>query len=302
MHAGRLCAWFAFVAGVVVSSLAACTALSGVSSITESECPAGCDGSSGPEAAGDAANDATIRDSTAPPDAPVESSARDTGVGEASAGDSGVVADAGPPPITYVQGNAGSSGADAGGIVVVPFKTALSAHDAVIVGVDYNYSTAATTVASVTDTLGNAYKQVLQQDASGARLHIVLAEDVAGGPDLLTITLTTPPKSFFEVYIHEYAGLALAAAFDVGAGATGTSSAIDGMASGFATTSFANELIFGYGVTGTADAGTGFTPRLRFHDNITEDETVAAPGSYQATATMTAGTGWVMTMGAFRGQ
>jgi len=112
------------------------------------------------------------------------------------------------------------------------------------------------------------------------------------------VTFTTAPTTFSEIYIHEYAGLL---AFDAGAASPGNSSATDGMASGNAETHYANELLFGYGVTGSAAAGTNFTTRSSFHSNITEDQIVSTAGVYQATATMTSGTGWTMLLGAFRG-
>ena len=72
------------------------------------------------------------------------------------------------------------------------------------------------------------------------------------------------------------------------------------MASGPVTTTAANDLIFGFGVTGAASAGTGFTLRSSANSNVTEDEIAAMPGSYRATGMAFGNTpDWTMTMAAF---
>ncbi len=202
--------------------------------------------------------------------------------------------DVAPVAIAFVQQNASSAGTAT--TLAVPYSAALvTAHDTLIVGVDGNSAGTAT----VTDSLGNTFAPVVGPiENGGLRMTIFAAFDVAGGPDTVTVTLSSAPASFFEVYIHEYAGLV---AFDAEAAQVGTSTATDAMASGNADTHFGNELIFGYGVTGSSVAGTSFNTRSSFHSNITEDMIVTTAGTYQATATMTAGSGWTMLMATFRG-
>jgi len=74
------------------------------------------------------------------------------------------------------------------------------------------------------------------------------------------------------------------------------------MTSGKATTAADHELVFGFGVTtGSATAGSGFTPRETLDQNVTEDMILPARGAAQATATA-AGGDWSMLMATFRGK
>jgi hypothetical protein len=205
----------------------------------------------------------------------------------------GAKVDATPVAIAFVQATAAKVSTATS--QQLAFTKDVAAHDAVIVCFNYNSPGTAT----VTDTQGNRYAPVVGPIASTTlRLNIFVAFDVAGGPDTVNIALTVAPTSSFEAYIHDYAGLV---GFDTGAAGEGTSAATDAMSSGTAITSYSNELIFGYGITGTAAAGTGFTVRSAFDANITEDELAATPGTYQAVATMVSGTNWTMLMAAFRG-
>ena len=84
------------------------------------------------------------------------------------------------------------------------------------------------------------------------------------------------------------------------AGASGSSAAAS---SGTATTTVANELIFGADIvaTLTTAAGTGFTSRIITTPNgdIAEDKLVTTAGSNSATATLSASGPWVMQMATF---
>ena len=88
---------------------------------------------------------------------------------------------------------------------------------------------------------------------------------------------------------------------DVTAGASDNS---DTSSSGSATTTGANELIFGANTvaTTTAAAGSGFTSRVITSPdgNIAEDMVVTTAGSYSATASLTSPGPWVMQMVAFK--
>src|SRR6185503_4051670 len=77
-----------------------------------------------------------------------------------------------------------------------------------------------------------------------------------------------------------------------GAAGTGVSTS-----SGAATTTSANELIFGAGTTaGTfGGSGTGFVTRIITPDSdIAQDKTVSSTGSYSALGTQTYSSPWVM--------
>jgi len=197
------------------------------------------------------------------------------------------------PPIAFVQQNAAVVNTST--VLAAAFPGTVTAHDAIIATADFMGDGEV----SIADSLGNTYQQVVgPSSAFGWKSYIFVAFDSRAGADTVTYTLTAVPGEF-EIYIHEYAGIS---AFDTGAAASGSSTATDGMTSGTAETHAANELIFGFGVSlsGGAAAGTGFSARSTFHNNITEDEIVTSGGSYAATATMTSGTYWSMLMATFR--
>ena len=73
------------------------------------------------------------------------------------------------------------------------------------------------------------------------------------------------------------------------------------MSSGSATTTNADDLIFGAGSSASTinQAGTGFTSRSTTFGNRTEDKNITSVGSYNATAIQN-GNAWVMHMVAFK--
>ena len=93
-------------------------------------------------------------------------------------------------------------------------------------------------------------------------------------------------------------GLDQVSPVDVTASAIGTGAS---MSSGSASTSNANDLIFGAGASDSKvnAAGTGFTTRSTAFGNRIEDRSVSAAGSYSATARHN-GNRWVMQMVAFK--
>ncbi len=215
--------------------------------------------------------------------------------------DGGLSDDSGSCSICFVQAAAG--GGTKGSTVSVAFANGVGAGDAIIVAVALGAGGGAT-LSQVTDSLGNTYQIVVTPATSPQSdtlaQYIAFASNVLGGTDTVTVTLSS--TTYFDVYIHEYSGVALANAFDVGAAFTGTSDATNAMASGFATTQGNSELIFGFGTShGTVTPGTGFTGRSTFDGNLTEDMIAVTPGSYQATATSSNGN-WAMSFGAFLSQ
>jgi hypothetical protein len=206
-----------------------------------------------------------------------------------------------PTQISFVQAAATSAATVA---IPVAFANPVASHHTIIVSLDFDSVTQ--TMLPVTDSLNNTYVTVVGPvddlvPTHPVRSYIAYATDIEGGSDVVTVTLTGAPATVTELYIQEYAGLASANAFDAHASATGTSTAVNGIASGHATTTSGPELIFAFVETGTAVAGTGFATRSAFNANLTEDEVVTLPGSYQATATMAAGTSWAILMATFRG-
>jgi hypothetical protein len=239
------------------------------------------------EAGAETGPDATLDDTGA-------DAAADTGPDAASrdaAAETGAVV-----PLRYVQGTASDYGST--GAATLSFARAVGAGDAIVVAVDFDSNSAP----AVTDSLGNVFSVVASGSISNSGMYIALAQNIAGGEDAVTVSIDTPSATYFEFYQYEYAGLALSGAFDAASSATGMSSSLDAMSGGPVTTSAAGDLIFGYGITGEAAAGTGFTVRSNFNSNIVEDQVAGAPGVYTATATMVSGTSWQMITAAFRTQ
>jgi len=111
----------------------------------------------------------------------------------------------------------------------------------------------------------------------------------------------TSAAAYPDIRILEYSGIDTNSPLDVTAAATGSSASAS---SGAATTTFANELIFGADltVTYTTAAGSGFTSRVITSPDgdIAEDRIVTATGSYTATAPTSPAGPWIMQMAAFR--
>src|ERR1043165_9015471 len=151
-----------------------------------------------------------------------------------------------------------------------------------VVVVGWNDTTAA--VSSVTDSTGNVYTRAGGPTAYAGQLtqSIYYAKNIGGAPaSANTVTVRfTVPAFYADIRIVEYSGIDQVNPVDVVAGATGTTTS---MSSGTATTTNANDLIFGANtVTHTTVAGgAGFTVRFLTPDkDIAEDKVVAAAGSY----------------------
>ncbi len=162
---------------------------------------------------------------------------------------------------------------------------------------------------ALSDSRGNTYTSVAPATAWGStnswRSQVFYARNVAGGANTVTATFGTAITSFGKLYIHEYSGLDRNNPLDASATSIGTTSAMN---SGSATTSNANDLIFGAASSSSSvtAAGTGFTSRLNANVNgangsRTEDRNVTSAGSYNATATQN-GARWVMHMAAFKSE
>jgi galactose oxidase-like protein/fibronectin type III domain protein len=172
------------------------------------------------------------------------------------------------------------------------------------------------TAASVTDSAGNTYTEVLHFTASdGTEMSMWTAPIAAGGGTKPVISVSSTAKADVGAAVSEYSGLSTAAgaaAVDQTAHASGTTSTASTVASGAtAPNSAAGELAIGAyvdsGFGDTLSAGSGWTQRSNVSkasnmELLTEDQLQAGSG---ATPNATAGTGaktiWLMATAVFAG-
>ena len=187
--------------------------------------------------------------------------------------------------------------------VEVSYPHAQTAGDLNLVVVGWNDTSA--TVQSVTDSLGNTYALAIGPSKGTALTQsIYYGKNILAGSNTVTVTFSKA-ATFPDIRILEYKGLSTTAPLDVTAGASGTSGSNAAVSSGTATTTSANELIFGAGITNGAfsKAGASLTVEVITADgDIAEDEVASATGSYSATATLGAygSQNWVMQMVALK--
>ncbi|MGF7183908.1 hypothetical protein HDF11_005441 [Tunturiibacter psychrotolerans] len=180
--------------------------------------------------------------------------------------------------------------------VTVSYPAAQTPGNLNVVVVGWNDTTA--TVQSVKDSAGNVYSLAIGPTSGTAlRQSIYYAANIAGGSGNTVTAIFSQAAVYPDVRILEYKGVTK---LDVVAGASGSSASAN---SGAATTTSANELIFGANTvaTTTKAAGSGFTKRLITTPDadIAEDKIVTTSGSTSATATVASGQ-WVMQMVAFK--
>jgi hypothetical protein len=186
--------------------------------------------------------------------------------------------------------------------VAVAFSGAQTTGNLNVVVVGWNDTTSSVT--SVADSLGNVYTQVgATITGTGLRQAIYYAKNIAAGSNKVTVTFNQAANAV-DVRILEYSGASTTSPVDVVApGAAGSGSTAT---SGSATTTVANDLIFGAAMTGGAISGpgSGFTSRVITPDgDIAEDKVGTTIGSYNATAPVTPYAGsstWVIQMVAFK--
>ncbi|HEV2397944.1 MAG TPA: IPT/TIG domain-containing protein [Candidatus Sulfotelmatobacter sp.] len=179
--------------------------------------------------------------------------------------------------------------------VSVTYPAAQTAGNLNVVVVGWNDTTS--TVQSVKDSAGNTYSVAIgPTSGTGLRQSIYYAANIVGGSNTVTVTFNQA-AAYPDIRILEYRGVTT---LDVTAGASGTATAAS---SGPATTTVANELIFGANTvaTGNAAAGSGFTSRIITtpDSDLAEDKMVTTAGSNTATATLSSAGPWVMQMVTF---
>jgi hypothetical protein len=185
-----------------------------------------------------------------------------------------------------------------GSTLAVAYPAAQTAGNLNIVVVGWNDTTAA--VSSVTDSRGNTYTRAVGPTTGTALSQsIYYAKNIIAGSNTVTVVFNQT-AAYPDVRVLEYSGADTTNPLDVTAGASGTG--LTGN-SGSATTTSANELVFGAGMTFDIynAAGSGYTNRVitNFGD-IAEDRSVTSTGSYNATAAMRASAAWVMQMATFK--
>ena len=155
-------------------------------------------------------------------------------------------------------------------------------------------------MSSIVDSQGNTYTRAVGPTTGTALSQsIYYAKDIAGGSNTVTVTFNYS-AAYPDVRVLEYSGADTTKPLDVTAGASGTG--LTGN-SGSATTTSANELVFGAGMTFDVynAAGSGFTNwAITNFGDIAEDKGVTSTGSYNATAGMRSSAAWVMQMATFR--
>jgi hypothetical protein len=185
----------------------------------------------------------------------------------------------------------------------VAFARPVTAHNTIVVAVDVTPG-AATPPTVITDSLQNRYSVLAgpYSVSGGLQLYLVAAFDVAGGPDTVNVMWTGP--DYVDLYIHEYAGLALVDAVDATNTAKGSSDA-DPTASASVVVSAPNDLLFAFVGADAAEvnAGSSFSLAVPLVGNLTEDKVVEQPGTYSATATVTtSGHPWGVLLAALKGK
>ena len=151
--------------------------------------------------------------------------------------------------------------------------------------VEVGWNDTTSSVSSVTDSNGNSYALAVGPTrGTGLSQSIYYAKNIVGGSNTVTVTFSKA-AAIVDLRALEYSGLDTGNPLDATAGASGTGTSGN---SGAATTSSANELIVGAGMTLGAftKAGTGFTSSIITSPDadIAEDLITTATGSYSATA------------------
>jgi hypothetical protein len=187
--------------------------------------------------------------------------------------------------------------------VIVSYPLAQTAGDLNVIVVGWNDTSA--TVRSVADSRGDTYALAVgPTKGTAVTQSIYYASNILGGSNTVTVTFSQA-ANYADIRVLEFSGLGKISRLDVTAGASGAASNDTVVSSGVATTTSANELIFGAGTTswGFNKAGSLFATDVITRDgDIAEYEAVSATGTYAATATLAASgsANWVMQMATFK--
>jgi hypothetical protein len=212
------------------------------------------------------------------------------------------VMDVPPGRVEFVQA-ASSTRAGTFTTATVRYVSAQLVGDLNVVVVGWRDSSGAG-VLSITDSVGSVYQLAASPlAAAGIGTQAVYYASNIGastaGSNLVTVTFTAP-VTLFDVRIAEFAGIEPAHVVDATAGASGSGTLAD---TSNATTTYAHDLLLGafLGESPIVSVGAGFTGRLATAiGSLVADETIAATGSYHATALLSAPGAWIAQLVAFK--
>ena len=179
----------------------------------------------------------------------------------------------------------------------------LSGDDQQLAAIGWN--SAAGTISSVTDTAGNVYTLAAPLTRGGGNLSqaIYYAKNIVAAPAGNAVkVIFSGAMVYVDVRVTEYSGLDPTNPLDVTSSSSGSNNSAT---SGPVTTTAANTLLFGAGMTWGyyGNATNGFTTRVLTQPNfdIAADRVVNAVGTYATTAPLTGGGTWLMQLVAFKG-
>ena len=225
-----------------------------------------------------------------------------SGFATASSSTPQAVANTGPVPVQYVQGNYATPQTPQS-TVSVTFNGAQTSGNLNVVAIGWDDSSSA--VASVADQRGNTYllgvgPTVIPNVKTQAIYYAANIAGSAAGTNRVTVTFSGSAK-YPDVRLAEYSGIDTANPVDSGAEGSGNSGL---SSSGPMTTHSANTLLVSANtvLTTTTAAGSGWTRRYITSPNadILQDRVVTSAGSYTATAPLSPASSWIMQALAFR--
>lgn len=188
-------------------------------------------------------------------------------------------------PIAFVQAKGDSYNTAATGTLAWPAPVV--AGNLLLVGIDYDNLT---TKPTVSDALGSTWTLTSPSDGFD-RQYLAYAFAPASGIDAVSVTLGAAPATFFELRVHEYSGIGSLGPVAVNNGDTMPATVA-------ITTTAANQFVFAMTIIAAAtsgDAGPGFTLRLDYANDVTEDRLVDTPATIDAQTTYGAFSQWTMT-------
>ena len=207
-----------------------------------------------------------------------------------------------PVPITFKQLNYSTPQTNQS-TVNTAYTGAQTAGNTNIIAIGWNSATG--TISSVTDTAGNVYSLAAPLTRGGGNLSqaIYYAKNIVAAPAGNTVkVIFSGAMVYVDVRITEYSGLDPTNPVDVTSSSSGSTNTAT---SGSVTTTAANTLLFGAGMTWGyyGNATNGFTTRVLTQPDvdIVADRIVNTVGSYAATAPVTGGGTWLMQLVAFKG-
>ena len=198
---------------------------------------------------------------------------------------------------SFIQANAAKS--TSGTALSATFPSASAAGNTIVVFVVWSN----TGSVAVSDTSRNTYQPATSPTAwrgGGWRAQVWYANQIqSSGSTTVTATFATPLSGSGLLYIHEYSGVDQLNPLDGTTSASGGSGALN---SGTLQTQNAADLLFAGSASNqtVTAAANGYATRSAAFGNLTQDQSVTAAGSYNATAAQN-GTFWVMQLVAFRG-